>query len=199
MADDSRDPRDWNREQRAKHLREIGLPLIRPKGRPELSFYRGVVIEWTTTLDDRITNIIDQIAEAGHLDDLERAQAHKGGCWLRWSSSSPPEYAPGNDICVLDADGEPIDCWVIEPWDGDTDPVKVDETGGSYDAYLKSDHWQHMRALAREFYGDRCVLCGATRRLDVHHRTYERKGRERLSDLILLCRKCHGRFHAEAA
>ena len=28
MADDSRDPRDWNREQRAKHLREIGLPLI---------------------------------------------------------------------------------------------------------------------------------------------------------------------------
>ena len=32
-----------------------------------------------------------------------------------------------------------------------------------------------------------------------NHRTYERKGRERLSDLILLCRKCHGRFHAEAA
>lgn len=68
-----------------------------------------------------------------------------------------------------------------------------------YDAYLKSQHWQHMRELAREHYGNSCCLCGAMDDLDVHHRTYERKGRERLSDLILLCRGCHQRFHAKAA
>lgn len=34
---------------------------------------------------------------------------------------------------------------------------------------------------------------------NVHHRTYERLGKERLGDLTVLCRKCHGLFHGKAA
>lgn len=69
----------------------------------------------------------------------------------------------------------------------------------TYDEYLKSDHWQHMREIAREHYGNTCCLCGSDYQLDVHHRTYERRGRERLSDVILLCRDCHSRYHAKAS
>jgi hypothetical protein len=69
----------------------------------------------------------------------------------------------------------------------------------SYQDYLKSDHWQHMREIAREHYGNTCCLCGTEDQLDVHHRTYERRGRERLSDVILLCRDCHSRYHAKAS
>jgi hypothetical protein len=69
----------------------------------------------------------------------------------------------------------------------------------SYDEYLKSDHWQHMRLVAREHYGDQCALCGSTESLDVHHRTYARRGREMLKDLTVLCRDCHVSFHRRAS
>jgi 5-methylcytosine-specific restriction endonuclease McrA len=31
--------------------------------------------------------------------------------------------------------------------------------------------------------------------LDVHHRTYERRGAEKAEDVIVLCRRCHELFH----
>jgi hypothetical protein len=65
----------------------------------------------------------------------------------------------------------------------------------TYSEYLQSDHWQHMRELAREHYGDACCLCGSLERIETHHRTYDRIGRERLSDLTRLCRPCHSKFH----
>lgn len=69
----------------------------------------------------------------------------------------------------------------------------------AYHEYLKSAHWQHMREIAHEHYGGACCLCGSTDGIDVHHRTYERKGKERLSDVTLLCRDCHRKFHGRAA
>lgn len=69
----------------------------------------------------------------------------------------------------------------------------------SYAVYLQGRHWQHMRGVALEHYGEQCLLCGTTDELDVHHRTYERRGRERLADLTVLCRGCHSRYHHEAA
>ena len=40
----------------------------------------------------------------------------------------------------------------------------------------------------------RCTLCNnpAT---EIHHKTYERVGKEPLSDLTSLCRECHTRHH----
>lgn len=68
-----------------------------------------------------------------------------------------------------------------------------------YAQYLHTHHWQTIRRAALDHYGPACVLCGETGQVDVHHRTYARRGQERLHDLTVLCRPCHGRFHTEAA
>jgi 5-methylcytosine-specific restriction endonuclease McrA len=63
------------------------------------------------------------------------------------------------------------------------------------EVYLRSDHWQEVRKAALERAGRRCQVCNGDKQLDVHHRTYERKGREEPSDVTVLCRKCHETFH----
>ena len=75
-----------------------------------------------------------------------------------------------------------------------------EQQGDWYATYLESDLWARTRDLALEYYGPSCCLCNKeTTRINVHHRTYERIGRERLSDLIVLCRDCHARYHRKAA
>lgn len=64
-----------------------------------------------------------------------------------------------------------------------------------YSMYLKTPHWQEMRLGALRRARNRCELCNNTRWLDVHHKTYERRGHELESDLIVLCRNCHEKFH----
>ena len=80
-----------------------------------------------------------------------------------------------------------------------------------YQAYLNSPHWRSARAA-----GQRCESvfrfrlhvrsspyqdqlqrrrCPQTRGLEVHHRNYERLGRERPEDLVVLCRRCHKLEH----
>lgn len=67
-----------------------------------------------------------------------------------------------------------------------------------YSEYLKTDHWRAVRRAAIDHYGRRCLLCGATdASVNVHHRTYDRLGRERLHDLTVLCRDCHAAHHEE--
>lgn len=63
------------------------------------------------------------------------------------------------------------------------------------EVYLKSEHWREQRLGALERAGDRCQVCNGTKRLDVHHRTYERLGNEAPMDLTVLCRGCHDLFH----
>ena len=68
-----------------------------------------------------------------------------------------------------------------------------------YKEYLQTEFWDKQRkgALKRALF--RCQLCNkgkaARVTLDVHHRTYERRGRESPEDLIVLCRNCHSNFH----
>ena len=65
-----------------------------------------------------------------------------------------------------------------------------------YHRYLQSPEWQARRArhLRRASY--RCQICyEADTVLDLHHRTYERRGDELNSDLLVLCRTCHERHH----
>lgn len=64
-----------------------------------------------------------------------------------------------------------------------------------YATYLRSEHWAAMRKWALERAGNRCQLCNAVGHLDVHHRTYERVGREFPTDVFVLCRDCHGKHH----
>lgn len=61
-------------------------------------------------------------------------------------------------------------------------------------AYLESPEWG---LLKRKIYkrDTVCLCCGSPRLLQVHHVTYKRLGKERLSDLILLCSQCHSTGH----
>lgn len=71
-----------------------------------------------------------------------------------------------------------------------------------YRGYLKSKVWRSKRAQVVFRDGGQCQAlrngqrCGSRYRLEVHHKTYERFGREWLSDLVCLCEDCHKAIHA---
>lgn len=64
-----------------------------------------------------------------------------------------------------------------------------------YHDYLKSEEWQKKREQVLTFWGNRCALCYSPDALHVHHRCYHRLGQELITDLIVLCEKCHDKFH----
>lgn len=65
----------------------------------------------------------------------------------------------------------------------------------NYYDYLRTPAWEQVRedALARARY--RCQTCNSPDDLHVHHRTYERLGKERPDDVVALCRTCHNAVH----
>lgn len=67
---------------------------------------------------------------------------------------------------------------------------------GEYGAYIRSEKWDKKRRKRLEVDGHTCQDCRCTDRpLDVHHLNYNRLGRERMSDLVSLCRRCHDKRH----
>jgi len=62
--------------------------------------------------------------------------------------------------------------------------------------YLNSAKWQNIRRFIIER-DKNCVYCGDKTNLHVHHIHYLRLGRENLSDLVVLCNKCHFKLHEE--
>lgn len=65
-----------------------------------------------------------------------------------------------------------------------------------YRQYLQTPEWKERRLQHLKSAGFRCQVCNSPQRpLDVHHRTYERRGQEYYKDLIVLCRECHSTFH----
>lgn len=67
------------------------------------------------------------------------------------------------------------------------------ESQNNYERYIRSSEWinrpERLKAIERD--GGRCVLCNSSEDLEVHHRTYESFGNEKLEDLYTLCRQCH--------
>lgn len=66
-----------------------------------------------------------------------------------------------------------------------------------YQEYLLTTHWQWKRYRKLAQVGFRCEHCRGTVLLQVHHKTYERIGTERMSDLVVLCDGCHQEQHSE--
>lgn len=70
-----------------------------------------------------------------------------------------------------------------------------------YADYLRSPHWARVRLAYwdRAVVGDELLpadcLCGETEDLQLHHKTYERVGHEKLTDLRPLCDDCHRLVH----
>ncbi len=101
-----------------------------------------------------------------------------------------PKYTSLVEATLRQVTGHPIKLhYTLEP---QAAPPKRESP---YDEYLRSPIWQRTRELALEYYGRKCCLCNSSERLNVHHRTYERRGHERLADLIVLCRDCHAGYH----
>jgi 5-methylcytosine-specific restriction endonuclease McrA len=64
-----------------------------------------------------------------------------------------------------------------------------------YSDYLRSGHWGRKRQAALRHHGERCNRCDAVNDLQVHHKTYDRRGNERMKDLEVLCADCHAGEH----
>jgi hypothetical protein len=63
-----------------------------------------------------------------------------------------------------------------------------------YVSVLKSDRWKRLKSRLLQKRGCRCESCGDVGVfIDLHHKHYETLGRERHSDVLLLCRDCHRR------
>lgn len=79
-----------------------------------------------------------------------------------------------------------------------TEPTFADE----YAEYIRSPQWRRKAAAALARADYRCERCGLSRysrRLEVHHITYERFKQERPEDLEVLCPQCHEQADAERA
>jgi heterodisulfide reductase subunit B len=77
----------------------------------------------------------------------------------------------------------------------------------AYRKYLASDEWKAKRIKVLKRDGYKCKLCGSTKNLNVHHKTYKRiktvKGKivanEKMRDLVTCCEWCHWNyFHGHA-
>ena len=67
-----------------------------------------------------------------------------------------------------------------------------------YREYLATPEWHETRMARLKSARFSCQVCNASRvRLNVHHRTYERRGNELAGDLIVLCEDCHSLFHEQ--
>jgi len=68
----------------------------------------------------------------------------------------------------------------------------------TYNEYIQSDEWKEKSRQAKEQAKYRCQLCnrkGNDTTLHTHHNTYDRLLLEDDTDLIVLCKKCHAKFH----
>jgi 5-methylcytosine-specific restriction endonuclease McrA len=64
-----------------------------------------------------------------------------------------------------------------------------------YEEYTRSWEWRQKAKEAKARAGWQCALCTSAECLEAHHRTYDRLGRERPSDLVVLCWRCHRKHH----
>lgn len=65
----------------------------------------------------------------------------------------------------------------------------------TYEDYLTSDEWHQRAREAKQRAGWRCAVCNSRKPVEAHHRTYQRLGCERNSDIVVLCSRCHKLFH----
>lgn len=63
------------------------------------------------------------------------------------------------------------------------------------EVYLKSEHWHDLRWKKLNSMNRKCEKCGRVKRLDVHHLDYRNIYDVELTDLQVLCRRCHTLEH----
>lgn len=81
--------------------------------------------------------------------------------------------------------------------DSDHEILPDDTRSSGLGNYYKSKHWQILRDAKLRQSHELCTLCYSGEKLNCHHRTYDRAHEELLSDLTILCKDCHARFHGK--
>jgi hypothetical protein len=64
-----------------------------------------------------------------------------------------------------------------------------------YEEYINSDAWAERRRSYFDKHPRRCTICKTTRRIHLHHVSYERMGQEPDGDLVALCEFHHAALH----
>lgn len=86
--------------------------------------------------------------------------------------------------------------WRLEQAERDAERQRKSEAWWSlYNEYLLSPEWAERRRKVIEREGGICQGCMDVDGTQVHHLTYDRVGRELLTDLVLLCDACHKNAH----
>lgn len=132
-------------------------------------------------------------------EDTERRYWLLAGCdlvfeellWI-WRSAGLDETA----VLVLLREWEFAPNGAIDPRDWEARAEALHTM--PYADYLRTPEWAEQRRRARLRAGDRCQTCDSPDNLDVHHRTYDRRGYEEPGDLIVLCSACHTAVHLVA-
>lgn len=67
----------------------------------------------------------------------------------------------------------------------------------NYSDFLKTPYWKAIAWKCKRNAEFACQLCAEKHGLETHHRSYDIHGKEHIywKQLIVLCRKCHGKFH----
>jgi hypothetical protein len=66
-----------------------------------------------------------------------------------------------------------------------------------YKEYLKSIYWKELSQECKDEAWGRCRLCNSNKRVEAHHRSYANIWNKELEkpDIIVVCHKCHSKFH----
>lgn len=77
-----------------------------------------------------------------------------------------------------------------------TEPADSSGLGSAdYRRYMKSPEWAARKRGYFLNHARRCKACGSKSDIQLHHMNYARLGRERDSDMVALCERCHTRVH----
>jgi hypothetical protein len=65
----------------------------------------------------------------------------------------------------------------------------------NYWEYLNSSHWKAFKKAYYTKFPKRCMKCKSITKLNLHHKTYIRLGKENFTDVKCLCENCHEKTH----
>ena len=75
---------------------------------------------------------------------------------------------------------------------------RSDEWWTQYGNYLASPEWHAIRRKIIDASRGICEYCRTSPAVQVHHKTYDRVGQERMEDLSAVCLKCHQQLHSSS-
>jgi len=110
-----------------------------------------------------------------------------GGCDLPATfdvhyKGTPSDYVLGHCASCAMLKGDDIDGAV---------PIYPEPKSVNYKEYLASREWALLKEHVRQRSHGWCERCAVGLYEQTHHVTYERVGRELLTDLLAVCRECH--------